>query len=256
MWTPTVAAIFAIDFGPEFLTFTSSRGRTKSRPTAKHSATTMAKTIERMAKATKTETMASPAALSTKLFPTARAWEEWLEANHGRSRGLWLKIAKPGAGVASVGYAEALEAALLFGWIDGQKQKYDDHFWLQKFTPRGTRSRWSERNRAIATRLTKEGRMRPAGLAAVEAAKGDGRWAQAYASQGRATVPPDLQGALDANPDALAFFATLDSHNRYAILYRVHEAKKPETRAKRIADFVQMLTRHETLHPRPQRSSK
>ena len=143
-----------------------------------------------MAKTTKTDNLASAAELSTKLFPTAQAWEQWLDANHGRSRGVWLKIAKPRAGVASVGYSEALEAALLFGWIDGQKQKYDEHFWLQKFTPRGTRSRWSERNRAIATRLMKEGRMRPAGLAAVEGAKNDGRWAQAYASQGRATVPP------------------------------------------------------------------
>jgi uncharacterized protein YdeI (YjbR/CyaY-like superfamily) len=214
----------------------------------KHSATTMAKTTE-------TEKPASAAELPTKLFPTARAWEEWLDANHGRSRGVWLKVAKPSAGVASVGYAEALEAALLFGWIDGQKRRYDEHFWLQKFTPRGTKSRWSERNRAIATRLMKDGRMRPAGRAAVEAAKSDGRWAQAYASQGRATVPPDLQRALEADPEALAFFATLDSHNRYAILYRVHDAKKPETRAKRIADFLRMLARHETLHPRPRRSS-
>jgi len=215
----------------------------------KRSTTTMAKT-------TKTDNLASAAELSTKLFPTAQAWEQWLDVNHARSRGVWLKIAKPSAGVASVGYSEALEAALLFGWIDGQKQKYDEHFWLQKFTPRGTRSRWSERNRAIATRLMKEGHMRPAGLGAVEGAKKDGRWAQAYASQGRATVPPDLQGALEADPEALAFFATLDSHNRYAILYRVHDAKKPETRARRIADFVRMLARHETLHPPPRRTSK
>jgi uncharacterized protein YdeI (YjbR/CyaY-like superfamily) len=220
-----------------------------SRGAASHPATAMPKTTE-------TENPASAAKLPTKLFPSARAWENWLDANHGRSRGVWLKIAKPGAGVASVGYAEALETALLFGWIDGQKQRYDAHSWLQKFTPRGTRSRWSERNRALATRLMKDGRMRPAGRAAVEAAKSDGRWAQAYPSQRRATVPPDLQRALEAAPEALAFFATLDSHNRYAILYRVHEAKKPETRAKRIADFLRMLARHETLHPRPRRSSK
>ena len=146
-------------------------------------------------------------------------------------------------------YQEALEVALLFGWIDGQKQKLDDRFWLQKFTPRTPRSPWSERNCGIATRLIEEGRMRPAGLAAVERAKSDGRWARAYASPRRATVPDDLQSALDAAPKALAFFGTLDSHNRFAILYRVQDAKKPETRAKRIAEYVRMLERHETLHP-------
>jgi uncharacterized protein YdeI (YjbR/CyaY-like superfamily) len=166
-----------------------------------------------------------------------------------------MKIAKPSAGVASVGYAEALEIALLFGWIDGQKQKLDADFWLQKFTPRGAKSRWSERNRASATRLMREGRMRPAGLAAVESAKRDGRWDRAYASQARATVPADLQRALDAKPEALAFFRTLDSANRYAILYRVQDAKKPETRAKRIADFVGMLARGETIHPPRRRGS-
>ena len=210
-----------------------------------------------MAKTTIDPEDVAPAEKSpTKHFPSAQAWEQWLEENHGRSRGIWLKIAKPSAGVASVGYAEALEIALLFGWIDGQKQRFDARYWLQKFTPRGTRSRWSERNRAIATRLIEEGRMRLAGLAAVESAKTDGRWARAYASQRHATVPADLQRALRAEPDALAFFGTLDSHNRYAILYRVQDAKKPETRAKRIAEFVQMLARRETLHPRRRRSSK
>lgn len=194
--------------------------------------------------------------LPTKFFSTARAWERWLDGNHARARGVWLKIGKPTAGVASVSYAEALEIALRFGWIDGQKDKFDDRFWLQKFTPRGTKSRWSRRNRAIATRLIKEGQMQPAGLAAVDSAKRDGRWARAYASQQGATVPADLQRALEADPEALAFFGALDSHNRYAILYRVQDAKKPETRVKRIAEFVRMLARHETLHPRPRRSSR
>ncbi len=188
--------------------------------------------------------------LPTKLFADARAWEEWLDAHHGRSRGVWMKIAKPGAGVASVSYADALETALLFGWIDGQKQRLDERFWLQKFTPRTAKSRWSERNRAIATRLLEAGRMRPAGVAAIESAKRDRRWARAYAGPRTAKVPADLQRALDASPRALAFFATLDSRNRYSILYRVEDAKKPETRARRIADFVRMLARRETLYPK------
>ena len=209
-----------------------------------------------MAKKNDVEGGASAEGLPTKLFATAGAWEQWLDRNHGRSRGVWLKLAKATAGIESVGYAEALEIALLFGWIDGQKQALDARHWLQKFTPRGARSPWSERNRAIATRLIEEGRMRPAGLAVVESAKSDGRWARAYASQRNATVPADLQRALDAEPDALAFFGTLDSHNRFAILYRVQDAKKPETRAKRIADFVRMLVRRETLHPRPRSGAK
>jgi uncharacterized protein YdeI (YjbR/CyaY-like superfamily) len=194
--------------------------------------------------------------LPTERFATARAWERWLETNHDRSRGVWLEIAKAGAGASSVTYAEALETALLFGWIDGQKQGLDDEAWLQKFTPRTPKSPWSERNRALATRLMKEGRMRPSGLAAVESAKKDGRWARAYASQRGATVPADLQDALDADPRARAFFGALDSRNRYAILYRVQEAKKPETRARRIAGFVQMMARGETLYPRSRAASK
>lgn len=193
---------------------------------------------------------ASAMELPARLFASAQAWEQWLEENHGDARGVWLKLAKATAGIASVRYAEALEIALLFGWIDGQKQSLDERFWLQKFTPRTPRSPWSERNRGIATRLIEEGRMRPAGLAAVERAKTDGRWARAYASPRGATVPPDLQNALEAAPEALAFFRTLDSHNRFAILYRVQDAKKPETRVKRIAEFVRMLARGETLHPR------
>ena len=187
--------------------------------------------------------------VSTILFESPAAWERWLVANHGRSRGLWLKLAK--AGVAELTYTQALEVALRFGWIDGQKRKLDAAFWLQRFTPRGPKSRWSKANRATAIRLTKEGRMHAAGLAAIESAKADGRWAAAYESQSRASVPSDLQRALASNRAARTFFDALDSHNRYAIIYRVNEAKKPETRTKRIATYVQMLARGETLHPRP-----
>jgi uncharacterized protein YdeI (YjbR/CyaY-like superfamily) len=189
--------------------------------------------------------------LPTMFFKSPAAWESWLASNHDHSRGLWVKIAKRNAAAASVTYSQALEVALLFGWIDGQKQKCDDSFWLQKFTPRGPKSRWSQANRATAMRLMKEGRLRAAGLAAIESAKSDGRWAAAYEPQSRATVPPDLQSALAANLVARKFFDALDGHNRYAILYRVNDAKKPETRAKRIATYVQMLARGETLYPRP-----
>jgi uncharacterized protein YdeI (YjbR/CyaY-like superfamily) len=188
--------------------------------------------------------------LPTKLFESASEWESWLETNHDRSRGLWVKLSKRGAGATSLTYAEALEVALLFGWIDGQKRALDAAFWLQMFTPRGLKSRWSMTNRGTAMRLMEEGRMRPAGLAAIERAKADGRWAAAYESQRRASVPPDLQRALASNAAALSSFEALDSHNRYAILYRIHDAKLPETRAKRIAAYVQMLARNETLHPR------
>jgi uncharacterized protein YdeI (YjbR/CyaY-like superfamily) len=187
--------------------------------------------------------------LSTILFKSPAEWERWLGANHGRSRGLWLKI--PKGGVAQLTYPQALEVALRFGWIDGQKRKLDADFWLQKFTPRGPKSRWSKVNRATAIRLAKQGRMHAAGLAAIASAKADGRWAAAYASQSRASVPSDLQRALASNPAARTFFDALDSHNRYAIIYRVNEAKKTETRTKRIATYVQMLARGETLHPRP-----
>ncbi len=199
----------------------------------------------------KTKPDRQPAAndLPTMLFRSPAEWERWLVANHRRSRGLWLKIAKGGA--APLTYAQALEVALLFGWIDGQKGKLDDAHWLQKFTPRGPKSRWSKVNRDAAIRLTKEGRMHAAGLAAIESAKADGRWAAAYDSQSRASVPPDLQRALASNHAARSFFDALDSHNRFAILYRVNDAKKPETRAKRITTYVQMLARGETLHPRP-----
>jgi uncharacterized protein YdeI (YjbR/CyaY-like superfamily) len=182
-------------------------------------------------------------------FPTPRAWAEWLEAHHAASRGVWLKLAKKASGVPSVTYAEALEVALAWGWIDGQKRSHDAAAWLQKFTPRGARSIWSKINRDKALALIAAGAMRPPGLAEVERAKRDGRWEAAYDSPSRATVPEDLATALAANARAAAFFAALDAQNRYAILFRVHTAKKPETRARRIAEFVQMCARGEKVHP-------
>ena len=182
-------------------------------------------------------------------FASQKKWEEWLAKNHQTSKGLWLKIAKKGAGTDTCNYAEALEVALCYGWIDGQKGALDAEFWLQRFTPRGPRSQWSKVNREKATALIESGRMKPAGLAEVERAKADGRWEAAYDAQSKATVPEDLQRELDANPDAAAFFATLESYNRYAILYRIQEAKKPETRAKRVEKFIGMLKRGEKVHP-------
>jgi uncharacterized protein YdeI (YjbR/CyaY-like superfamily) len=181
-------------------------------------------------------------------FPDVAALEAWLEAEHETADELLLRIAKKGSGVASVTYAQALELALCFGWIDGVKRAVDAVWFEQRFTPRRPRSRWSKINRAAAERLIAEGRMRPAGLAQVEAARADGRWDAAYAGSATITIPPDLQAALDAEPAAAAFFATLDSRNRYAVLYRIHDAKRPETRARRIATFTAMLAAGETLH--------
>jgi uncharacterized protein YdeI (YjbR/CyaY-like superfamily) len=182
-------------------------------------------------------------------FASREEWRAWLAAEHATSAGVWLKLAKAGTGIASVTYAEALEVALCHGWIDGQKGGFDDEFWLQRFTPRKPRSRWSRINRDKATALIERGEMEPAGLREVDAAKADGRWDAAYEGQRTATVPDDLQRALDANPAAAAFFSTLDGANRYAILYRVQDAKKPETRARRIDKYVAMLAAGEKLHP-------
>ncbi len=189
-----------------------------------------------------------PSDLPVLAFPDQAAWRTWLEGHHETSQGVWLKIAKKSAAEASVSYPEALDEALSLGWIDGQKAALDDGHWLQRFTPRTARSKWSQVNTEKATRLIAAGRMRPAGLAAVEAAKADGRWAAAYEPQSRATVPEDLQRALDENPAAAKFFATLKGPNRYAVLYRIREAKRPETRAARIAKFVEMLAEGRTLH--------
>jgi len=182
-------------------------------------------------------------------FASQKNWEEWLDEHHSKSKGIWLKIAKKGAETDTVNYAEALDVALCYGWIDGQKGALDADFWLQKFTPRGPRSKWSKVNREKATALIESGRMKPAGLAEVERAKADGRWEAAYDAQSKASVPEDLQRELDANPDAAAFFATLESYNRYAILYRIQDAKRPETRAQRIEKFIGMLKRGEKVHP-------
>jgi uncharacterized protein YdeI (YjbR/CyaY-like superfamily) len=182
-------------------------------------------------------------------FKDKKAWSAWLDKNHAKSPGVWLKLAKKGSETKTVSYAEALEAALRYGWIDGQKQAHDESFWLQKFTPRGPRSIWSKINREKAEALIESGEMKPAGLAAIERAKENSQWEKAYESQSRASVPDDLQAELDRHPKAKAFFATLNSVNRYAIVFRIHNAKKPETRAKRIQQFVAMLERHERIHP-------
>jgi uncharacterized protein YdeI (YjbR/CyaY-like superfamily) len=182
-------------------------------------------------------------------FPSRAAFEEWLADNHGSAPGLWLKIARKGSGRTTVDYAEALEVALCHGWIDGQKGRHDGEFWLQRFTPRGPRSRWSRINRDKAEALVASGAMRPAGQAQIDAARADGRWDAAYAGQKSATVPDDLAAALAANPAAQAFFGTLDGPNRYAVLYRVEDAKRPETRARRVAQYVEMLAEGRTLHP-------
>jgi uncharacterized protein YdeI (YjbR/CyaY-like superfamily) len=182
-------------------------------------------------------------------FESTDAWDAWLTAHAADSPGLWLKIAKKGSGGRSISYSDALDVALCHGWIDGQKGRLDDEYWLQRFTPRKPGSKWSKINTERAAALIESGRMRPSGLREVERAQGDGRWEQAYESQSRVTVPEDLARALAANQRARAFFATLDSRNRYAILYRIGTAKRPETRAKRIDTFVTMLSEHKKIHP-------
>ena len=182
-------------------------------------------------------------------FASRTSWQAWLAKHHDTSSGVWLKIAKRDRGVSTVSYADALEVALSYGWIDGQKNKLDDDYWLQRFGPRTSKSRWSKINRAKALELIDEGKMRPAGLREVERAKADGRWEAAYDSQRTAVVPADLQDALDRNAAARKFFATLDSANRYAILYRIHDAKRPETRARRIEQYVAMLSERKKIHP-------
>src|SRR4051812_36851269 len=188
-------------------------------------------------------------ASETVAFASGAEWEEWLEANHATSDGLWIKIAKKDSGIESVRYPEVLESALCFGWIDGRREALDQRYFLQRFTPRRSRSKWSRINRDKAERLIAEGRMRPAGHAEVERARSDGRWKAAYEGQKRMTVPEDLQRELDSRPEAEAFFAELSSQNRYAILYRLQDAKKPETRARRLAKFVEMLEAGETIYP-------
>jgi uncharacterized protein YdeI (YjbR/CyaY-like superfamily) len=182
------------------------------------------------------------------LFATPAELEAWLKDNHAESEGAWLKIAKKGVEPPSVTYGEALELALCFGWIDSQKRGHDERHFLQRFTPRRPRGRWSKINREKAEALIEAKAMRPAGMAEVEAAQADGRWEAAYEGARTAKVPDDLERELDANPAAREFFEGLDGSNRYAILYRLDEAKKPETRERRLRKFVAMLERGEKIH--------
>jgi uncharacterized protein YdeI (YjbR/CyaY-like superfamily) len=182
-------------------------------------------------------------------FEDAAAFERWLDEHHGASDGIWLRFAKAASGIPSVTYKEVLPIALAYGWIDGQVKRIDEDWYMQRWTPRRARSIWSKRNRAMAEAMIASGEMKPAGLAEVERAKADGRWERAYDSPTTATVPDDLRAALDAAPGAAEFFAGLDSNNRYAILHRVQNAKKPETRARRIEQFAAMCARGETIHP-------
>ena len=193
--------------------------------------------------------MNTPNTLPTLAFENQQSWEAWLQEYHTASKGIWLKIAKKETGIPSVHYAEALDAALCYGWIDGQKAAFDEQHWLQKFTPRGPKSGWSKINCDKADALIAGGRMQPAGLRQIELAKADGRWEAAYESQRSSSVPDDLQRELDNHPQAKAFFSTLNSANRYAILYRIQTAKKPETRAARISTLIDMLARGEKIHP-------
>ena len=182
-------------------------------------------------------------------FKSQPAFDRWLASQTAEGRGLWLKIAKKSSGIASISRAEAVDTALCHGWIDGQLDSFDGDYWLIRFTPRQSTSLWSEKNRARALELVALGRMRPAGLSEIERARKDGRWDKAYAAQSTAQVPDDLGQALSKSRKAQAFFDTLDSHNRYAILYRIHNARKPETRSARIEKFVAMLIEGKTLHP-------
>jgi len=188
------------------------------------------------------------------LFKSAKAFDTWLNKHHVTSDGLWLKIAKKGAGKPSVTYAEAVEIALCWGWIDGQKKGLDDQHFLQRFTPRRARSIWSKINVDKVAALIEAGRIQPSGQAQIDAAKTDGRWGRAYDSARTSSVPDDLRAALEARPKANAFFATVSASNRYAVLWRVQTAVKPETRAKRIVKLVEMLEHGEVVHifkPKP-----
>ena len=183
-------------------------------------------------------------------FADPAAFEAWLDEHHGSSDGIWIKFAKKASGIPSVTYKEVLAVALAYGWIDGQVKRIDADWYRQRWTPRRARSVWSKINRAAAEAMIERGDMKPAGLAEVERARADGRWERAYDSPKTATVPDDLRAALDAEPAAAKLFDELDGNNRYAILHRIQDAKRPETRARRIAQFVAMLARGETLHPR------
>ena len=193
--------------------------------------------------------MSTPTDLPLLLVESLADWEDWLAQHHAQASGVWLQIAKKGQGVRSVSYAEAVEGGLCYGWIDGQKKSFDETFYLQRFTPRRSNSIWSQVNVNKAMALIDSGRMQPAGLAEVEKAKANGRWQTAYAPQSAEEIPSELQAALDANPQAKAFFAQLDKVNRYAFCFRVQTAKKPETRQKRVEKFITMLNNGEKIYP-------
>lgn len=182
-------------------------------------------------------------------FKNAGAFARWLGANHDKVPELWLKLAKAESGIPSVSYAEALDEALCWGWIDGQKKAFDQQYWLQRFVPRGRTSMWSQNNREHAERLIREGRMQPPGQAQIDAAKADGRWDRAYASASRMEFPADLLAAIEAEPAALETFRTLNGQNRYALAFRTHNMKTEAGRRKKIAGFVDMLRRGETIYP-------
>ena len=189
-------------------------------------------------------------------FKSQQAFDAWLTSQRADSRGLWLKIARKSSGIASVSRDEAVDTALCHGWIDGQLDSFDGDYWLISFTPRQSTSIWSEKNRARALELVKLGVMRASGLREIDRAKADGRWERAYAAASTAKVPDDLRAALARNKKGAAFFETLDARNRYAILYRTHNAKKAETRAARIAKFIAMLAAGETIHPQKAKAPK
>jgi uncharacterized protein YdeI (YjbR/CyaY-like superfamily) len=199
-------------------------------------------------KVVKTKAGRSSVTAETRLFKDQTAWAAWLDKNHTRSSGVWLRLAKKNSGLTSITYAEALDIALCYGWIDGQKKPESDQAWLQRFCPRSVKSIWSKINRERALALTENGRMMPAGYEAIAQAKSNGRWDSAYDSPSRATVPDDFQAALDASPQANAFFMNLDRANRYAILFRIQTGKKPETRTRNIQKFIGMLERGEKIH--------
>ena len=182
-------------------------------------------------------------------FASREAWAAWLEVQHKKSDGLWLKIAKKGSGIESVTYGQAVEIALCYGWIDGQVRKFDECYYLQRFTPRRPRSKWSKINREKVTKLIETGEMKPSGLREVARARADGRWDAAYDAPSTATVPEDLLRELEKNEEARGFFSELDGRNRYVILYQIQDAKRPETRARRIAKYVAMLAKRKKPYP-------
>ncbi|WP_424628029.1 YdeI/OmpD-associated family protein [Bradyrhizobium sp. SYSU BS000235] len=227
----------------------ASKGRASKAETPQASFSKVKSLRAKPSKAKSSKTKSSRD-LPVKAFTSPQAWEDWLKAQPATSEGVWLKLAKQSAKAASVSRQEAIDGALCHGWIDGQLDKFDEDWWLIRFTPRKPGGKWSEKNRDRALALIKEGRMTPAGLHHIEQAKSDGRWEVAYASQSKVTIPEDLDAALAQDKKAKSFFATLEGANRYSILHRVHTAKKPETRARRIETFVAMLSRGETIHPR------